>query len=210
MEVLIYIYYVLMLVCFIASLQNLKNDSIRLLSVLLFVSIVTEILVEYSGKDGRHYYLYHPFSLIEYSIVTLIVRRNILNRGIRKLMLLSVPLFFTIASLIYFKVQQGTEYPSLIGTIENSALTIWSLIGLFSIDPKEPTPLLHRTFFWFCLAFLVYYSGTIAVNGVYNYLLKTKSQDAKILYSIINSIFNYLLYGFLTTGIILSKWKQRS
>ena len=209
METLIYIYYGLMLICFAASLFYFDDNKVKLLAVLLFCSIITEILVEYTGKEGKHFYLYHLFSLIEYTLGTLIISYDINNSRLKMLMLFSIPLFLILASFIYLEVQKGSDYPSIIGTIENSLLSIWALIGLFSIDPKEVTPILKRTFFWFCLAFLVYYSGTIAVNGAYNYLLKNKSQEAKFLYSVMNSIFNYLLYGCLTTGIIYSKWKMK-
>lgn len=209
MEILIYIYYGLMLFCFSASLFYFDNNRIKLLAVLLFFSILTEILVEYIGKTGEHFYLYQFFSLIEYTLVTLIIRYDINTGWVRTLMLVSIPLFLMFSIFIFLKVQMISDYPSIVGTIENTLLSIWALTGLFSIDPKDVTPIMKRMSFWFCLAFLIYYSGTIAVNGAYNYLLKNKSQEAKLLYSVINSIFNYLLYGFITLGIIYPKWKKK-
>lgn len=208
MEALIYIYYGLMLICFSVSLFYFNNKRIKLLTVLLFFSILTEVLVEYTGKEGNHFYLYQVFSLIEYTIVTILIRYDIHTGWIRKLILFSIPLFLILSGFIFLEIQMISEYPSIVGTIENSLLSIWALIGLFSIDPKETTPILKRMSFWFCLAFLIYYSGTIAVNGAYNYLLKNKSQEAKLLYSVINSIFNYLLYGLITIGIIYPEWKR--
>lgn len=199
-----------MLLSFSASLFYFDNIRIKLLAVLLFFSILTEVLVEYIGKAGKHFYLYQFFSLIEYTLVTLIIRYEINTGWLRKLMFFSIPIFFLIFSFfVFYEVQQIKDYPSIIGTIENTLLSLWALTGLFSIDPKETTPIMNRMSFWFCLAFLIYYSGTIVINGAYNYLLKNKSQEAKLLYSVINSIFNYILYVFITIGIIYPKWKKK-
>jgi hypothetical protein len=101
-------------------------------------------------------------------------------------------------------------YPSININIESILLITWSLISFISIQAFNELSIYKLPVFWCTLAFFVYFSGTISVNSIYNLLLEKNQERARILFSIFNSAFNYLLYIFLTIGIISFRWQEKS
>ncbi len=211
MSILVYVYYVLMVVCFAFSLFNLEYKLVKLLSGLLLISITAEIIVEIIGKKTHSYYVvYHLFIPVEYALITLLLRQKIINRTIRLIMLVTILSFFPVSLYISLFVQDVNDFPSITANIEGSLVIAWCLLTLFSIEPVDRLPIFRIPIFWLTLAFLTYFVGTISINSIYNYLLANKSDVAKNLYTILNSISNYLLYIFLIIGIKCHKWEAKS
>lgn len=203
---LVYIYYYLMLVSFVTGCFYLQHRYVRLLVALLSISILTEIAVEIRGKDAnRHFVFYHFFVLFEYVFMTFILRQWITNKNVRKIMQISAFAFCVISLLISFYVQDFSFHPSINLNIEGLLILTWCIISFFSITPLEDTPIYYFPAFWITLAFLLYFAGSLGVNGVYN-MLAEKVSNAKEIYTLFSSISNYLLYIFITIGILCQKW----
>lgn len=200
---LVYIYYFLMLVCFAAGCFYVQYVYVRLLVALLSFSILTELAVEIIGKETTGYFfLYHIFIVIEYIFITLILRRWIINTWVKKIMLVSVYVFCFVSFFISLYVQDFSLFPSINANVEGLLMITWCIITFFSITPLENTPIYKLPVFWITLAFFIYFSGTLSINGVYNYLLLKEGATAKKIYSIFNSVSNYVLYILLTIGIL--------
>lgn len=200
---LVYIYYFLMLVCFAAGCFFLKYSYVKLLVALLSFSIITEVAVEIIGKEtDEYYFLYHFFIIIEYAFITLILKRWVTNKAVRKIMQVSIVLFFIASLFVSTYVQSFSLFPSINANIEGLLIITWCIIAFFSITPLENTPIYKLPVFWVTLAFLIYFSGTLGVNGVYNYLLLQEKVKAEKIYNIFNSFSNYVLYILLTIGIL--------
>lgn len=209
---LIYVYYTLLVACFIVSLFHLKVYKVRLLMILLSVSIVTEAIFEVARRTSIHaklFSVYHIFTIIEYTLITLILRTGVLNKKLKKIMLLSIPAFAIFSLCVSFSGDYIFKYPSINTNIETLLIIAWCLFSFFYIEPDEKISIYKRPDFWVCLAFFIYFSGTISINGVYNYLTAHKSLVAAQLYDIINSSFNYLMYIFLIFGIICYRWETK-
>ena len=203
---LVYIYYYLMLISFATGCFYLKHRYVQLLVALLSISILTEIAVEIRGKDANHHYIfYHFFVIFEYAFITLILRSWISSKRVRKIMLVSIFAFSILSLLISFYVQDFSFHPSINLNIEGLLILTWCIISFFSITPLENAPIYYLPAFWITLAFLLYFAGTLGVNGVYN-MLAEKVSDAKKIYTLFSSISNYLLYIFITIGILCQKW----
>jgi hypothetical protein len=200
----VYLYYLFMSICFIESMLYLKYFKIRLLAILLFFSILVEVLSEYIGVAGsRHFYLYHFYNIVEYILVTWILFTCMGNNKshIRIFLLFSMILFTFLSLWISFEIETLNKFPSIGTNIESVGVIVWCVIAFWKIEPVDDIPIHKRSDFWIILAFFIYFSGTFCFNSIYNYLLNSHKKTAESLFSIINSFFNYLLYIFLIIGI---------
>ncbi|MEO6845504.1 MAG: hypothetical protein ABI184_10035 [Ginsengibacter sp.] len=209
MNKLVQVYYIIMAICFFISLFYLQHKKIKILSLLLFLSIITELGVEVLNAQGHNYFiLYHFFTIAEYSLITLLLRDGIPIRFIRKIMLYSIFIFGILSLLISLFLQRFDQFPAISNSIEGLLIITWSILALWYIDASENITIFQQPGFWFALSFLIYYAGTIAFNGIYNYLLHDKTETARRLFAIINSFGNYLLYLLLIIGILRYQWKK--
>jgi hypothetical protein len=200
----VYLYYLFMIVCFIDSLFYFKYFKIRLLAILLFFSILVEVLSEWIGVAGSdHFFLYHFYNILEYVWVTWILFACINNSKnyLRIFLIISMILYACLSLWISYEIEDLHKFPSISTNIESVGVIIWCLIGFWKIEPINDIPIQRRSDFWIILAFFVYFSGTFCFNSIYNYLLNNGKQTAESLFSIINSFFNYLLYIFLIIGL---------
>ncbi|MCW3465265.1 hypothetical protein [Chitinophaga nivalis] len=199
----VYGYYVMMVACFMISLFHLQYKQVKLLTALLAVSILTELIVELMGKrELRFFIVYHFFVVLEYSLITVIIGSGIKSPRWRLLMNISI-LVFGVVSLLYSFVFGGwNHFPGINITIESFLVICWCLLSFFSITPESEESIFQLPGFWLTLAFFVYFSGSMCVNGFYNLLLASDANSAKHLFTLLNSLSNYLLYIMLIKGIV--------
>ncbi len=156
----------------------------------------------------NYFVLYHFFTIAEYALITLLLRDGINVLFIRKLMMYSMLLFTTASLFIIFFVQEFAQFPTISNSIESLLVITWCILALWFIDANYETSVFQQPVFWFIISFLIYFAGTISFNGIYNHLLKDKTETARKLFSIINSVCIYLLYSLLIIGISRYKWKK--
>ncbi|NSL86827.1 hypothetical protein [Chitinophaga solisilvae] len=199
----IYGYYVMLVTCFAISLFNLQYKQVKLLAVLLGISILSEILVELIGKRGSHFYIvYHFFVVLEYSLITVILRMGIRDPRWRLLMWISIFVFGAISLVYSFGFGGWRNFPGINITIESFLVICWCLLSFFSITPNSEASIFRHPDFWLTLAFFFYFAGSMCVNGFYNLLLASDAASAKRLFAILNSLSNYLLYIMLIKSIL--------
>jgi hypothetical protein len=207
----VHLYYFLMVACFVVSLFYRRFALVKWLIALLFASIVTEALAEIIGTGHqKHFIVYHFYIPVEYTLVTLAMRSQITNQRLRKSMLFSIIAFWPASLYISFVLQNLTVFPGTAIGIEAVLVISWSLLTLVFIEPVSELSIFQLPVFWVALGFLIYFSGTVALNTVYNYLRDSSTAKALSLFDIINNISNCLLYIFLTIGIVCHKGQTKS
>lgn len=207
---LVYLYYILMVMCFIASLYYLHFFKVKMLSLLLFLSICTEAWAEIIGTHQFHHFiLYHYFNIAEYALTTIILLSGIDNIFLKRLMIFSIPCYTLISLYISLMVQGINEFPSINCNIESLLIIVWCIISLWNIKPDYKFTMFQKPTFWFILGFFIYFSGTMTFDGIYNTLLSHKTETATKLFSIINSVCNYLLYILLLIGIACYRFQKK-
>jgi len=201
---LTYIYYILLVACFINSLFFLRSKIVRVLAILLLLSIATEVCAEVDIHRKINYYVfYHVFTIAEYSLITVILSLCIKLRKLRIIMFLSIPVFTVCCTLIMQYLEDVKKLPSISGGIEGTLLIIWCLRAFYELEVDDKTAIFQKATFWFILAFYSYYVIVTPFNCVFNILqedpvyqpLSTKS------FAIINSVANYLLYILCMIGL---------
>jgi hypothetical protein len=201
---LTYIYYLLLVVCFINSLYFLQDNKVKVLAILLFLSIATEILAEIDiHKKVNYYVYYHGFTIVEYGLVSGILFQCIRNKLIKLILLISIPLFALVCTLVMLFLQDIRELPSISGGLEGTLLIIWCLRAFYDIETERPDTIFQQASFWFILAFYSYYCIVTPFNCVFNILQadpKYVSSSDKA-FAVINSAANYLLYTLCILGL---------
>ncbi|HEY9257886.1 hypothetical protein [Chitinophaga sp.] len=199
----VYAYYVLLVTCFIISLFHLQFREVKILSVLLGISIITEVIVELIGTEGLGFFIvYHFFVVLEYSLITIILRSGIKDYRWRLLMGVSI-FVFGIVSLFYSFVLGGWHaFPGINITIESFLVICWCLLSFFSITPESEDSIFRHPVFWITLAFFIYFAASVSVNAFYNLLLENDTTRARHFFAVLNSLSNYLLYIMLIKGVV--------
>lgn len=200
---MIYVYYGLICISFGVSLPSLRRlDKNIFITALLFISIVVELcVVGLINLQLGHYFLYHLFTPIEHSLLSLFFFYSTDTRPLKVFILFSILVFnlFSIYSMYMFGVSQ---FPSLTNTVESFLLIITSLIFLMTIKPIESTKIYYLLEFWVALAVLIYFTGTFVFNGIYNYLRIDSQIEAKVIFDVLNSVFNWIFYVLLSYGFL--------
>lgn len=202
-----YLYYILLIVAFILAYIRSKNDkTLLIICWLLFFSIVSETVSDYFRffAETERYTPYHFYIPIEYCLVTFYSSRLLQKPWLKKLLIISIP-FFILFSIIISILQGINEFPSWQYNIEGTLIIIWCVLSLFNL-PLNPDVNIFKTFqFWFCIAFMLLFSGQFFMNGFFNSLKKTNPEITKKLIFIVYYVLNYVFYTLIIFGLLCSR-----
>ena len=202
------VYYLLMLLSLASFLYRKRQlkGRISLIIPLLICSISIEVVVDFFYWYHNKYYvfLFHLYQPLEYLLLALLYYYNIENFKIRKYILISILLYFSILITYY------SYYPDYINTsryidfvLEAVFLSIWSIISISELINAEKIkePITFLPMFWISFSVLLFYSGSICIMGFRYYF----EQYSLILSSSLSSIHHYLnllFYALLTTAFL--------
>ncbi|WP_339071650.1 hypothetical protein [Chitinophaga sp. 180180018-3] len=199
----VYAYYVLLVACFVISLFHLRYPVVRMLSLLLAASILTEIIVELIGtKKLGFFVVYHVFVVLEYSLITIILRAGIRDYRWRLIMGISIFIFAFLSLFYSFVMGRWQAFPGINITIESFLVICWCILSFFSISPDSEASIFQHPVFWLTLAFFIYFAASVSVNAFYNLLLANDTARARPFFAVLNSLSNYLLYIMLIKGVV--------
>lgn len=203
MDGLLYPYYLLMSISFGISIFCVKGSNKNIfLFLLLLASVAVEAVVRlFEYQNQNHFILYHFFTPVEYTLINLYFFYSIRLRIIRKIILLSIVLFW-IFSIYTFTNTSLLNFPSIANSIESFVLIVSSTLALLTLEPGKEKSIYSVPEFWISLAVLFYFTGTFFFNGAYNYLKSHNLKVARDNFTIINSVFNYLFYVLISYGLI--------
>ncbi len=190
------IYYILMLLCAIIGGVLFKSQkNLQPLIILLPISLITEIIVEFFIYFKINYYLvYHIYEIIDFAFFCLLFYKNTSINNFKKYIVLQFFLFILIIVAITIQYVGLNKFPSQQYAIEGFFLVILSIIFLFTISPSEDVSIFKYNMFWVCLGLTVFHCGILVVNGSYNYLKILSTEKALKFKDTINMTFNYIFY----------------
>ncbi len=170
--------------------------------LLLLASVTVEAVVQFfQHQHLNHFFLYHFFTPVEFTTLSLYCFKTIPLRLVKKIILSGIVLFW-IFSLYTFNSTSLLNFPSVSNSIESFFLIVLSTITLLTIIPGKEKSIYSVPEFWVSLAILFYFTGTFFFNGAYNYLKSHNLEYARNTFTIINSGFNYLFYILLSYGLL--------
>lgn len=130
---------------------------------MVFSFLVDTLLIQLDTVSHRStiYNLLSVFTLVEYSAFTFVLYSIIENRIFRAIILISSGVFFVFAIYYYITVKNNT-FDSLPASIEAILIVAFSIFYLFDQMNKPQVIFIYQEpNFWFVVAFIIYFSGTL-------------------------------------------------
>ena len=101
------------------------------------------------------------FTLVEYSVFSYVLYSVITNRMFRAIILIASAIFF-VFSIYYFLTLGNNTFDSLPASIEAILIVVYSIFYLFDQMNKPQVIFIYQEpHFWFVVAFIIYFSGTL-------------------------------------------------
>ncbi|MDP4261151.1 MAG: hypothetical protein Q8941_01355 [Bacteroidota bacterium] len=204
------VYFVLLFITLISYLGGFgkKPRYVRMVILLMilwfFTSAVAIYLVKYGGLTNN-LFVFHISTPLEYVILSMLFRDVIVNKAIKRIILLSVPFFVALSVLFSVFIQPVDTNNSNIIIIESVILVFISLFFLREILLLQQVTVLHRfPMFWICVGILFYYTGNLVIEGMLNYMIRQSMELARRTYRF-GYIFKYLLFILFIIGAFCSK-----
>src|SRR5258708_27458954 len=212
MNLLYKVYFGLLLITLVSYLIiAVRNNGqyikmvILLMTLWLLTSATAIFLSNYAGWKNN-LFLFHISTPLEYVILCLLYRDAIVNKGIKRMISISIPVFIILCILSSLFIQKLNADNSYIVIIESVMVIFISLFFLREILLLQQVPVLHRfPMFWICVGILFYYTGNLIIEGMLNYMIHHSMKLALRTYRL-GYIFKYLLFVIFIIGAICSKY----
>ena len=150
--------------------------------LILCVSTVSNYLI-YVTRTQNNLFLFHIYTPAEYVILSLLYWKLFTNTFIKRWIIISIPCFLLASVFLTVFVQGVENNNSNAVLIESTLLCTWSLLFLReTILLQQIESLLLYPMFWVSAGILVYFIGSLFIEGLLNYLIKHSIPLAKKLY----------------------------
>jgi hypothetical protein len=180
------------------------------LSILLLLTFLIEWYVPYLIERQVDFtYLYHLFTLIEYSFFCWFLLDAIPSSRVRKIAVFTIPFYLILSFSLSIFYYHFTGFPGLNIEMEAMLLSVLCTYILFSLDVREDASILRNQYFWICSGILIFFGTTFFFNGLLTYVLSVNPTKAVMLFGLINKPLNLTLYAFILIGILCSVTRKR-
>jgi hypothetical protein len=181
------------------------------LLLLLLLSIASICILVYTPIKNN-LFIFHIFTPVQYLILSLLYSYEISTVPIRRIIQASIPVFIVICILLSLFVQKMTDNDSIATIIGSIGLILWPLLFLRqTLKLQEVNSLLRFPMFWISVGFLFYFIGSLATEGMLDYLISHDMEMAQKVF-FLTYIFKYMLFIMLFIGawceMIFSNEKQ--
>jgi len=213
MQTLYWVYYLLLFINYLLYLAVRKLDRQLLpIGILLLFSLIVELFVEWHiNRSISYYFLYHVYGPIEYVMLCLYFK-NFLPQRLKKVVSWSILFVVPASLLISYKLISFTGYQGLNTAIRGTLIILIGITCLFSLPVENFKTIFESPAFTIITAYIIFFSGTLLSNGVYNGLLKQYPSEKPYyqkIHSFVNLSFNYLLYLLIATSLICLMAKKK-
>jgi hypothetical protein len=204
------LYFLLLLVTFFSYSKSSEKKEyyskmVRLLMLLwLATSVIAISLIRYAGLKNN-LFVFHISTPLEYMILSMLYRDVIANKALKKSILFTIPVFIVLSILIAFFIQKWDTNNSYMIIIESVVMIFLSLFFLReTLLLQQVTVLNHFPMFWISVGILFYFTGSLVIEGMLNYIMRHSMELAKRTYRL-GYIFEYLLFILFIIGAFCSK-----
>jgi hypothetical protein len=145
--------------------------------------------------------IFHLFTLLEYTVLSLLFYNVLSSERLKRVVLVSVPVFIVTAAAFSLFVQKyDTDNNSYVIIIESILIILWSMFFLREVLLlQQVTSLQGFPLFWASVGILFYFTGNLIIEGMMNYLYRHSMEDALRAYHF-GYVFKYLMFLMFTIG----------
>lgn len=213
MDILSKLYYVLAgitLISYIVFFEKARNYKKYILLYTISIGL-TSIAAWYLAHSParNNLVVFHVFTILEYTILSLLYYREIRNKKVREAILISIPAFLLLHVLFSVFIQPIKSNNSYAVVLESILIIGYSLFFLRQLLLFQEVPsLLTYPMFWISVGFLFYFTGDLLLEGLQNYYLRNSMSLAVRMYKL-SFIFKYVLFLLLTVAILSEKFSDQ-
>lgn len=167
-----------------------------LLLVLVAVTEASGFILSYEGV--RYLWIYHIYTLVEYSLFVLIFLFWQKEPRVRKILGFSIPGFFVIWLIAKFSVERWGEMDNFTSSLEAVILIGVAAYTLINLTQEKMNSLIADPRFWITMGVLIYFTGNIVTFALGNVLLSLLQKGDQViwpLHSILNIVANLFYAG---------------
>lgn len=206
MSIYIKIYIALLLIALLsyAALRR-KERHAKWVILYLLLCLATTIAALGILKLGwkNNLVLFHLFTPLEYTVLSLLYYSVLSSARLKRLVLLSIPVFIAIAAVFSLFVQKYHTDSNSYSTILQSILIILS--SMFFLREvlllQQVTSLQSFPLFWVSVGLLFYFTGSLITEGMMNYFFRYDMKLALRAYHF-GYVFKYLMFLMFTIGAL--------
>jgi hypothetical protein len=174
------------------------------LALCLITTAAAILLPAYTGQKNN-LFVFHIFTPLEYTVLSLLYSHVISDVRIRKVIRTSIPLFLLLSLLLSIFIQGYKSNNSYTVILECILLILWSLFFLREILLLQQVTALHRFgLFWISVGILFLFTGSLIIEGMLNYLINHSMELARRVYRF-GYVFKYLQFILLIVGACCRK-----
>lgn len=210
MSVFYQVYFILLfitLILYSISLQGKERHTkwIVLLMILWLLTSAIAIYLSLIAKWKNNLFVFHISTPLEYCIIAMMYKQEIVNQRVKKLIVISIPIFFVLCIASALSLQKPNVNNSYMMILESVMIILISLYYFREILLLQQIPVLYRfTMFWISVGILFYYIGNLLIEGMLNYMIAHSIDLARRAYNF-GHVFEYLLFTLLIVGVLSNK-----
>ncbi len=177
-----------------------KFLSFILLSALL-LELCTSLIFDYLPNNLFFYHFYNPIEFILYSLFFSSLSIPVKTK---KYIRLVIPVYLLTALYLSLFVQKINDNNSYAICLESVIIILYCLLYLRYINIYQIENRAERNpYFWITIGILLYFTGSLFLEGFLNLLIKVSVDTARLYYKI-GFIFKYLMCLMFLTGLFFS------
>jgi len=157
----------------------------------------------FTKKNNQH--VFHFLTPVQYSLLAYFYWTILDKENIKKIISISIPVFWLVSFLISFYVQKFDSYNSYSLLLQNFLVTLWSLFYFGSLVRGDGVQQLEKNPVFYISAGIFFFSlSDFFIEGIMDYLIKVKNEDSLTLYYI-SEILSFILYAIFILAFLINK-----
>ncbi len=204
------LYLILSLLALVSYIPNVfkKPGYIQLTVIYLIVLLLTFLVSVYSTNFLRlrnNLFIFHIATPLEYTVLALLYRSVLVNGMVKKIITFSIPLFIGLSIVSSIFIQPSTTNNSNTIILASLIIVFLTLFFLRETLLLQQVIILHRfPMFWISVGILFYYTGSLIIEGMLNYMITHSMELAKRTF-MIGYVFKYLLFILFIIGAFVNR-----
>jgi hypothetical protein len=193
---------IICLFCYIITFRKTEKYKKPVIAILLLWLVTTSVAIYLSMYAGikNNLFIFHIATPVEYVLLILLYRYFIVNATAKKIFAVSIPVFVAASIIFSIFIQPPVVNNSYITIAESIIIIFVSLLFLREILLLQQIKVLHQfPMFWISVAILFYYTGTLIIEGMLNYLISHSLELARRVYRM-SYFMKYLLFILFIIG----------
>ncbi|MBE7172595.1 MAG: hypothetical protein INR73_18595 [Williamsia sp.] len=197
-------------VLFIARYKQLDQPFKRLIFYLLNLALGNTLAFYlFACLHKENLWLFHFLTPMEYTALCIVFHGSLSNPLLRKAILLSLPCFITLCILLTRYVNKMDENDAVARIAEALLVTTWILFYFRELSTTEKILDIQRDpLFWVYTGLMIYFWGTLFLQGLLNYLNRLDRILANRLYTW-QYVFEYTSLLTINMGLFCDRIFRR-